>query len=69
MVAPSRFCSLDWFPTSLLKEVINVLLPFITSIVINYCSQESGEFLASLKHGLVTTLLRKWDFYMGLCVL
>ena len=59
MAAPSKSCSLDLLPTSLLKEVIDDLLPSITFIVNR--SLESGEFPASLKHGLVTPSLKDSD--------
>jgi len=59
MAAPSKSCSLDPLPTSLLKKGIHVLLPCITSIINR--SLEVGEFPATFKHGLVTPLLKKSD--------
>ena len=59
MAAPSISCSLDPLPTSLLKKGIDVMLPYITSIINR--SLELGEFPATLKHGRVTPLLKKSD--------
>ncbi|KAL9987663.1 hypothetical protein ACROYT_G002007 [Oculina patagonica] len=59
MSAPSKSCSLDPLPTSLPKKGIDVLLPCIATIINR--SLELGEFPATLKHGLVTPLLKKSD--------
>ena len=51
--------SLDPLPTDLLKNVIDVLLPCIT-FPINR-SLMSGDFPASLKHGLAAPLFKRSD--------
>ena len=59
MAAPSKSCSLDPLPTSLLKKGIDVLLRCTTSIINR--SLELGKFPGTLKRGLVTRLLKKSD--------
>lgn len=57
--APSKSCTLDPLPTSLLKKSIGVLLPCITSLV-NW-SLQTGTFPSQFKVALVTPLLKKPD--------
>lgn len=59
MKAPPKSCSLDPLPTSRLKTFIDKLLPCITSII--NLSLGFGEFPSSLKHGLMTPLLKNAD--------
>lgn len=60
MVVFFKFCLLDLFLISLLKEVIDDLLFFIIFIV--NCLLELDEFLVFLKYGFVIFLLRDFDF-------
>ena len=57
MASPSKSSSLDPIPTFLLKEVIDVLLPFITALINASLSQ--GRVPTSQKHAIVTLLLKK----------
>ena len=57
MGSASKSCSLDPLPTVLLKRFITKLSPPITRII--NMSLQQGEFPSSLKHGLVTPLLKK----------
>ena len=57
MRSPSKSCSLDPVPTFLVREVIDLLLPFVTEIV--NASLRQGRLLTSQKHAVVTPLLKK----------
>ena len=57
MASPSKSLSLDPIPTFLLKEVIDVLLPFITALINASLSQ--GRLPMSQKQAFVTPLLKK----------
>ena len=57
MSSPTKSCSLDPIPTSLLKSVAVALTPIITSIA--NASFQSGIFPQKYKHGMVTPLLKK----------
>jgi len=57
MKAPSKSSSLDPIPTYLLKEVIDILLPYITALV--NASLQQGRLPTSQKHAIVTPLLKK----------
>jgi len=56
-MAPTKSCALDPIPTFLLKEVIDVLLPYLTSMV--NASLREGRLPQSQKHAVVTPLLKK----------
>jgi len=57
MTSPSKSSSLDAIPTFLLKEVIDVLLPFITALTNASLSQ--GRLSVSQKQAIVMPLLKK----------
>jgi len=57
MSAPIKSCSLDPVPTFLLREFIDVLLPFITRMV--NASLQQSRLPDSQKHAIVTPLLKK----------
>ena len=54
---PNKTCSLDAFPTWILKECANELTPAIT-LIIN-CSLELGEMPYILKRAVVRPVLNK----------
>ena len=53
---PSKSCSLDPLPTSLLKKTITAHLPMLCQII--NCSLKSGVFPAMLKTADVTPLIK-----------
>jgi hypothetical protein len=55
--ASNKFCTLNPIPTRLLKSALHVFAPVITRIVNLFLSTSS--FLSSLKHAIVTPLLKK----------
>ena len=55
--SPSKSCSLDPLPTQLLKKCLVVLVGPITDII--NLSLSTGAFPSSLKHGIITPLLKK----------
>nr|CAH0104286.1 unnamed protein product [Daphnia galeata] len=55
--SPTKSCSLDPLPTQLLKNCLVVLVRPITDII--NLSLSTGAFLSSLKHGIITPLLKK----------
>ena len=57
MKSPSKSCKLDPLPTSLIKDNINVLAPYIANIVNK--SLISGIFPQSQKHAYVCPLVKK----------
>ena len=57
LMSPSKSCSLDPIPTSVLKDCLEVLLPSITSIINGSLSQ--GVVPDDFKSALVTPLLKK----------
>ena len=57
MKSPSKSCSLDPVPTFLVREVIDLLLPFATEMV--NASLRQGRLPTSQKHAVVTPLLKK----------
>src|SRR5664279_4624325 len=57
MSSPVKSCALDPVPTFLLREFIDVLLPFVTRIV--NASLMQGRLPDSQKHAIVTPLLKK----------
>ena len=54
---PNKSCSLDVIPTWLLKQCISPILPPLTAIT--NLSLKSGEFPISLKHAIVTPIIKK----------
>ena len=57
MKSPSKSCSLDPVPTFLVREVSDLLLPFVTEMV--NASLRQGRLPTSQKHAVVTPLLKK----------
>ena len=57
MSSPIKSCSLDPVPTFLLREFIDLLLPFVTKMVNESLAQ--GRLPDSQKHALVTPLIKK----------
>ena len=55
--SPTKSCVLDPFPTFLIKECVDILLPSITKII--NLSLSEGVFPSSFKHAIVTPLLKK----------
>ena len=55
MQSPTKSCALDPIPTSLLKEMVDVLLPYLT-VMVNTSLRE-GRLPSSHKHAVVTPLL------------
>ena len=55
--APTKHCQLDPLPTWLLKKNLVSLVCFITYIII--CSLQSGVFPESMRHAIVSPLLKK----------
>ena len=55
--SPTKSCSLDPMPTHLLKKCLVVLSAPITDII--NLSLSTGVFPSSLKHGIITPLLKK----------
>ena len=57
MKSPVKSCSLDSVPTFLVREFVDLLLPYLTSMV--NASLIQGRLPASQKHAIVTPLLKK----------
>ena len=57
MASPTKSCSLDPVPTFLLLECIDLLLPYVTSMV--NVSLKQGRLPVSQKHAVVRPLLKK----------
>jgi len=55
--SPTKSCALDPFPTFLLKELIDVLLPHLTAMV--NASLREGRLPSTQKYAVVTPLLKK----------
>ena len=55
--SPTKSCALDPFPTFLLKELIDVLLPHLTAMV--NASLRAGRLPSTQKHAVVAPLLKK----------
>ena len=60
-VAPVKSCSLDWVPTYLLRDWIDVLLPYRTAMV--NASLWEGSLPESQKRAVVTPLVKKPSLY------
>lgn len=57
MTSPVKSCSLDAVPTFIVHEFVDVLLPYLTSMV--NASLAQGRLPASQRHAIVTPLLKK----------
>ena len=57
MKSPSKSCLLDPWPTFLVKECIDILLPFITRLA--NCSLSEGVVPDEFKRAIVTPLIQK----------
>ena len=57
MQSPTKSCTLDPIPTFMLKESIDVLLPFLTAMC--NASLSEGVLPLSQRHAIVTPLLKK----------
>jgi len=57
MQSPTKSAALDPIPTFLVKELVDVLLPYVTAMV--NASLREGRLLPSQKHAVVTPLLKK----------
>ena len=55
--SPTKSCTLDPIPTFLLKESVDVLLPYLTAMI--NASLREGRLPASQKHAILTPLLKK----------
>ena len=53
MQSPVKSCTLDPVPTFLVREFVDLLLPFLTMV---NTSLMQGQFPASQKHAIVTPL-------------
>ena len=56
---PTKSCTLDPIPTFFLKEIVDTLLPFLTTMI--NMSLLEGHLPGSQKHAVVTPLLKKSD--------
>jgi len=59
MQSPTKSCALDPITTFLLKEMVDVLLPYVTVNVMINSSLRAGRMPSSHKHIVVTPLLKK----------
>jgi len=57
MTSPIKSCSLDAVPTFLVREYVDLLLPYLTSMV--NASLTQGRLPISQRHAIVTPLLKK----------
>ncbi len=57
MRSPTKSCSPDPIPTSVMKQCLDLLLPVITSII--NLSLSTGEFNSAKKLALITPLIKK----------
>ena len=57
MASPTKSCSLDPVPTFILKEVLDVLLPYLTHMC--NASLSGGQLPVSQRHAIITPLLKK----------
>ena len=55
--SPIKSCSLDPWPTYLVKECIDILITLITNVI--NLSIKEGSFLSCFKEGLITPLIKK----------
>jgi len=56
MQSPAKSCARDLIPTFLLKEMVNVLLPYLTAMI--NTSLREGRLQSSHKHAVVTPLIK-----------
>jgi len=59
MSSPMKSCTLDLVPTFLMKEFVDVLLPYVTVTNMVNASLSQGRLPDSQKHALVTPLLKR----------
>ena len=59
MSSPMKSCTLDLVPTFLMKEFVDVLLPYVTVTNMVNASLSQGRLPDSQKHALVTPLLKQ----------
>jgi len=57
MQSPTKSSALDPIPTFLVKEMVDVLLPYVTAVI--NTSLREGRLPSSHKHAVVTPLLKK----------
>ena len=57
MNSPTKSCSLDYLPTHVFKEYVDLFVPFLTGLI-NLCFS-SGCFPSACKHAIVMPLLKK----------
>ena len=57
MKSPTKSCSLDSIPTSILKECVEVIIPYLTAMC--NVSLLERHLAVSQKHAIVTPLLKK----------
>ena len=57
MTSPTKSCSLDPVPMFLLREFIDLLLPYVTAII--NASLVQGRLPVSQRHAIVTPRLKK----------
>ena len=57
MKTPAKSCLLDPIPTWFIKQNVRMFVPVITQIV--NCSLNSGTFPDSLKHAIITPVIKK----------
>jgi len=57
MMLPTKSCALDPIPTYLLKEFVDVLLPFVTAMI--NASLRESRLPPSQKHAVISPLLKK----------
>ena len=55
--SPTKSCALDPIPTFVLKELVDVLMPYVTAMI--NASLCAGRLPPSQKHAVVTPLLKK----------
>ena len=57
MQSPTNSCALDPIPAFLVKEMVDVLLPYVTAMI--NTSLREGRLPSSHKHAVITPLLKK----------
>ena len=59
MITPTKSCTLDPIPTFFLNEIVDTLLPFLTTMI--NMSLLEGHLPGPRKHAIMTPLLKKSD--------
>ena len=57
MDCANKTCTLDWLPTWLLQDNMDVVVPVITNIVNTYLT--TGVFPQAIKQAIVTLILKR----------